>query len=222
MDTIELSHLTYISGHCLRAYRKHHQDALVCNVLENLRRGEIIEPEMALTLVGRRKRKTESMYILPPDRRGLFVIEPGNEETCEFPRPYTMVTYLRFGLPQEEFVIKHWGAETRQIKKTDEDTSKSSDEDQEWFEASGLTLYRLEAEPELLQIFGGKRGLKKAIRRSIPVQSGIGKDKWRVERKLKDPVTGTSYFLKYSLGSCSPAQAFFSVEKSFLGGSESG
>lgn len=227
-EAAKLSRLTYITKHSLRAFRKQHPRAVVADILGNLARGKIVSKDLALAIAGRKKKKTTSIYVLAPDRRGMFVIEPDNSLVETFSRPHTMVTYLRFSLIQEEFVIKHWGegSEAFVAYYEPEDLVESEipgllekkapppeeEEGEEWYQKSGLSLYRLEIEPGLLKIFGNKTAFKRAVRRSVSLGVDVDMDRWRVKRKLEDPETGASYLLQYRPGSSNSAKASIITE----------
>ena len=86
-----------ITRHAVERYRQHYPGASPGDILLDFNQGEDISPDVALTLVGRDPGKTTSEYRLSHERRGMFVVEGG-----------ALVTYLRFGQMQQNFVEKHW------------------------------------------------------------------------------------------------------------------
>lgn len=227
-EASKLSRLTFITGHALRAFQKHHPGAFFSDILHFMSRGVIIDAETALAIAGRSPRQTQSLYVLAPDRQGMFVIQPEDSlRDPSFRRPHTMITYLRFSLVQEKFVIEHWGEPIRMellpekgieekinplvLEEEKEDKPSKiwvgEEEGEEWFKNSGLVLYKLEIDSGLLEVFKNKSAFKKAIRRSLSIEVSVDMENWKVRRKLKDPETETTYLLIYRPGAANFAKA---------------
>ncbi len=96
------------SRHAVARYREHHRRSGMSDVRLAVGIGERVDAQLALTIVGRRppRRKAMSVYVLAPDRRGLFVLVPLTR--CS----WKVVTYLRFGPAQLQFALSHWPLET--------------------------------------------------------------------------------------------------------------
>lgn len=92
--------------HALVRFREHHPEATDDDVREAVARGVELSSDLANSLLGRplEIRRTDSGYTLAADRRGIFALKE---------RGQVVVTYLRFGIAQEEFARKHWPEEPR-------------------------------------------------------------------------------------------------------------
>lgn len=208
----ELANQTYVSKHALAAYRKHHPASWVPEILRGISHGSLIDSDLALVLVGRKLRDTKSIYIIAPDRSGMFVIEPEEEIGERYNRPYTLITYLRFSLPQKEFAMEQWGngledtwsakcRESYQQKSSEEEHLEDTEEDsEEWFKESGISFYKMEIEKPLFYMFGSKNKIKLAIKRAISLKVDMNIDTWEIQRDLQDPMTGKYFSIKYQPG----------------------
>lgn len=106
----------HVTRHALKRYRLHHPGASEQDICDFLSWGKEIDAPMALTLLGRSAlKKTQSSYVLAPDRQGLFVVDTKIATKH-------VITYLRFGVRQSEFARKHWpfqaGSRARPGKRT--------------------------------------------------------------------------------------------------------
>ncbi len=90
--------------HAVHRLREHHARAGRGDVQLAVGLGEPIEPATARFRVGRRSRPSarRDVYVLAPDRQGLFVLIPSEG------RSWLVVTYLRFGELQHRFAIQRW------------------------------------------------------------------------------------------------------------------
>lgn len=87
-----------VAGHALLRFREHHPDATERDVVATVARGDEIDPGVANTLCGRRRKDVRGQYRLSPDRQGIFVLDG------DF-----LVTYLRLEVTQQRFCRKHYG-----------------------------------------------------------------------------------------------------------------
>jgi len=92
------------SRHAVQRFREHHRRAGIGDVQLAVGVGEWIEEQTALFLAGRLRRRGReaSVYVLAPDRRGMFVL------VRVAPHSWKVVTYLRFEASQVEFATSHW------------------------------------------------------------------------------------------------------------------
>ncbi len=96
--------MMHVSDHALDRFREHEPAADRRDLLLEVAFGVGLTCEMAAALLGRPMRgpKDASGYVLSRGRRGLFVLDLAGD---------AVVTYLRFGPSQEDFVRRHWPAD---------------------------------------------------------------------------------------------------------------
>jgi len=82
----------YVTYHAQERFREHHPGATWDDVRNYIRFGTRVDGRVLCEMLGRRYARREDVYVLSPDRKGVFVLTPKGDPRN---KQMTVVTYLR-------------------------------------------------------------------------------------------------------------------------------
>jgi hypothetical protein len=145
-----------VTEHALDRFGLHNPGANARDVEQAVLQGEPISTDMAKTLLGRRRISNDS-YLLSPDRRGLFVLAQRQQ--------LKVITYIRFGLLQEQFVLKHWPVPKRKHHKehTPQAQPMTKEQLQQIHPVLKVRLSTIMPKKRLLRVYGSRAAAQTAL-----------------------------------------------------------
>lgn len=101
----------WVTRHALERLELHYPGVVAHSARGILGKSAELDAGAVLPVLGRRTSKTNNTrYFLPPDRRGLLVVEP-ETRNIERGMPWVLVTYLRLEASQQHLVDRLWPKE---------------------------------------------------------------------------------------------------------------
>jgi hypothetical protein len=92
-----------VSHHAQERFQQHHPDASSWDEIKtHVRYGQPIEGEVVAAALCWKQARAGSLYVLSPDRQGIFVIADNADGSR------VLVTYLRLGLRHQEWAKNGW------------------------------------------------------------------------------------------------------------------